>query len=92
MVAENGQVACPKALRNRLGIRTAQVLEFHAEQGWLVALKVAEQDAASSVFGILDLGKSADRVVDELRRAAAALSRAIEPGSLPDCFPWPAAG
>lgn len=67
VVSEKGQVTIPKRIRDRLGIRPGQVLEFSEEHGRLVATKAAALDAARSVFGILDLGRSTNDVVDELR-------------------------
>ena len=39
IVSEKGQVTIPKHLRDRLGIKAGQVLEFHEESGRLVAVK-----------------------------------------------------
>ncbi len=50
-VSETGQVTIPKALRDRLGIRTGEVLEFDC--GRLVATKVATGDQVDAVYGIL---------------------------------------
>ena len=66
-VAERGQVTIPKALRTKLGIRPGTVLEIHDENGRLVAVKAAETDVVSSVYGCLNLKKSTDEIVRELR-------------------------
>jgi len=66
-VSGKGQVTIPKALRQRLGIRPGQALEFREESGSLVATKVSAADPVESVYGILDLGASTDELVAELR-------------------------
>ncbi len=67
VVSEKGQVTIPKPLRDRLGIRPGQVLDFREEGGRLVAAKVRGADPVRDVFGILDLGRPTDEVMDELR-------------------------
>ena len=39
IVAERGQVTIPKALRDKLGIRSGTALEFSARNGTLIAHK-----------------------------------------------------
>jgi hypothetical protein len=46
------------------------VLEFREEAGTLVASKAGGEDAIASVYGILDVGRPVDELVDELRGAA----------------------
>jgi AbrB family looped-hinge helix DNA binding protein len=70
VVSEKGQVTIPKPLRDRLGIRPGQVLDFRDERGQLVATKAAPQDAVESVYGILKLGRTTDEVIRSLRGAA----------------------
>ena len=69
IVAERGQVTIPKALRDKLGIRSGTALEFSARNGTLVASKAAT-DPVSSVFGCLKRGIDTDRYVAELRGVA----------------------
>ncbi len=57
----------PKPLRDRLGIRSGQVLDFEAERGRLVVVKADQQDPFQQVYGILTLGKSTDNIMRELR-------------------------
>jgi AbrB family looped-hinge helix DNA binding protein len=53
-VSEKGQVTIPKAVRDRLGLRPGQVLEFEARGGLLVGRKRAgESRAVDRLFGIL---------------------------------------
>jgi antitoxin PrlF len=51
VVSEKGQVTIPKRLRERLGIRPGQLLEFKEEGGNLVARKAAVQDPVDAVCG-----------------------------------------
>jgi AbrB family looped-hinge helix DNA binding protein len=66
-VAERGQVTIPKALRKKLGIQPGAVLDFHDEQGRLVAVKVSVDDPVGQVYGMLKLGRSTDALMRELR-------------------------
>jgi len=70
VVSEKGQITIPKRLRDRLGIRAGQVLEFHEDQGRLVASKALAQDPVEAVYGILDLGRSTDEFLREVRGEA----------------------
>ena len=66
-VSEKGQVTIPKRLRDRLGIRPGQVLEFEEDRGRLVGRKAAGHDPVGEVYGSLRLGKSVDDFMSELR-------------------------
>jgi AbrB family looped-hinge helix DNA binding protein len=70
IVSEKGQVTIPKPLRERLGIRPGQVLDFREEKGRLVATKTAEQDPLEAVYGIIKLGCSTDEIMISLRGPA----------------------
>jgi AbrB family looped-hinge helix DNA binding protein len=67
IVSEKGQVTIPKALRDRLGIRTGQVLDFRDERGQLVATKANQEDAVDSVYGILKLRRATNKLMTSLR-------------------------
>jgi len=67
VVSERGQVTIPKTLRDRLGIRPGEVLDFEEEQGHLVAYKTAATDPVDAVYGIVRLDGGTDRFVTELR-------------------------
>lgn len=69
-VSEKGQITIPKKLRDRLGIRPGQALEVREDHGRLVMTKVIEQDPVDRVFGILELDKSTDEIIEELRGPA----------------------
>jgi antitoxin PrlF len=66
IVSEKGQVTIPKALRERLGIRPGEVLDFEAEAGRLVARKDTARDPVDAVYGILPLAVRTDELLAEL--------------------------
>jgi antitoxin PrlF len=66
-ISEKGQVTIPKRLRDRLGIRAGDQLDFEEEHGRLVATKVGEQDAIDRLYGSLTLPMSTDELIEELR-------------------------
>jgi antitoxin PrlF len=66
-VAERGQVTIPKTLRERLGIAPHTVLDFHEENGRLVAEKVDTGDPVGKVFGCLRIKGTVDRLVADMR-------------------------
>jgi AbrB family looped-hinge helix DNA binding protein len=68
-VSEKGQVTVPKPLRERLGIRPGDQLDFSEEHGRLVALKSTSDDPVARVYGILKSPRSTDELMDELRGA-----------------------
>jgi len=70
VVSEKGQVTIPKALRDRLGIKPGEVLDFEAEGGRLVAKKAAPRDPVDAVYGLIRLGVSTDQFVERLRGKA----------------------
>ena len=67
VVSEKGQVTIPKRLRDRLGIRPGQVLDFTEEGGRLVATKETIEDPVAAVYGVLRLGRPTDELITELR-------------------------
>jgi AbrB family looped-hinge helix DNA binding protein len=66
-VAERGQVTIPKLLRKKLGLVPGTVLEFEAEDGRLIAVKVQPRGPVDAVFGSLGQGRSTDELVGKLR-------------------------
>jgi AbrB family looped-hinge helix DNA binding protein len=72
-VSEKGQVTIPKRLRDRLGIRPGQVLDFHEERGRLVVVKAVARDPVSDVYGAVALGAPTDELVRRLRGDADAV-------------------
>ena len=67
IISEKGQVTIPKPLRERLGLRPGETLDFDDEEGRLVAVKASERDPVGEVYGILELKKSTDDFVAEMR-------------------------
>jgi antitoxin PrlF len=72
-VSVKGQVTVPKPLRDRLDIRPGDELDFTEEDGRLVALKSSRQDPVDAVYGSLDLERSTDEIIRELRGDADAV-------------------
>ncbi|MGH3030033.1 MAG: AbrB/MazE/SpoVT family DNA-binding domain-containing protein [Gaiellaceae bacterium] len=72
-LSEKGQVTIPKPVRDRLGLRPGQVLEFRAEKGRLVATKARTDDPVDDVYGILELDAPTDDLLDGLRGPADAV-------------------
>ncbi|MGH8901100.1 MAG: AbrB/MazE/SpoVT family DNA-binding domain-containing protein [Egibacteraceae bacterium] len=70
VVSEKGQVTIPKALRDRLGIKPGEVLEFSEDHGRLVVVRVRRQDPTDRVYGLLQLDRGTDELIDELRGQA----------------------
>ncbi len=66
VLSEKGQVTIPKPLRDRLGLRPGQILEFEIADGALVGRKEVTGDAAS-VFGIIRPGLTTDEMMTLLR-------------------------
>ena len=55
-VSEKGQVTIPKPLREKLGLRPGQILEFETRDGVLLARKATKAaDAVDKVTGILPM-------------------------------------
>lgn len=69
-VSDRGRVTIPKALRDRLGLRPGQVLEFREEHGRLIASKQSREDPVESVYGVLKLRRTTDAVLRRLRGPA----------------------
>jgi antitoxin PrlF len=67
VVSEKGQVTIPKKLRDRLGIRPGEVLDFVEENGRLVGTKSPLEDVVAAVSGILIDGFTTDDFLDEIR-------------------------
>jgi AbrB family looped-hinge helix DNA binding protein len=67
VVSEKGQITVPKPLRERLGIRAGDQLEFTEEHGQLVLTKASDQDPVQAAFGILSVDQPTDETLRELR-------------------------
>jgi antitoxin PrlF len=66
-VSEKGQVTIPKPMRERLGIRAGEAVEFREERGRLILEKAMARDALDELYGVLDLGRGTDEFVKDLR-------------------------
>jgi AbrB family looped-hinge helix DNA binding protein len=69
-VGERGQVTIPKRMRDRLGIRPGEQVEFSEEPGGLMIRKADVLARIESVQGIMDLGMSTDEFIELLRGPA----------------------
>jgi AbrB family looped-hinge helix DNA binding protein len=67
IVSEKGQVTIPKLLRQRLGIKPGQVLEFTEEKGRLIAKKSNIADPVTSVTGVIRTHLTTDQMMKLLR-------------------------
>jgi AbrB family looped-hinge helix DNA binding protein len=66
-VSEKGQVTIPKPLREKLGLRPGQVLEFESRDGLLIGRKIrGSRDAVDAVFGILE-SRDVDAEIEKMR-------------------------
>jgi AbrB family looped-hinge helix DNA binding protein len=69
---ERGQITIPKELRERLGIRPGQEVEFREEEGGRIVLaRRPGSDPVEQVYGILRLQRSTAELMDDLRGAGA---------------------
>jgi antitoxin PrlF len=66
-VSEKGRVTIAKELRERLGIRAGQVLDFMDEDGRLVAVKQLPNDPFDELCGSLKAAATIDELIRELR-------------------------
>lgn len=76
-LTSKGQITLPKAIRERLGLRTGDVLEFRFDERGQVVLRPAAESTVDRVSGVLHhLAKDHPVDVEEMRRAV--LRRARE--------------
>lgn len=69
-ISEKGQITVPKPLRDRLGIRPGDRLEFTEDRGGFVVRKATDGDPVQAVYGILNLDQSTDDALRALRGEA----------------------
>lgn len=69
-VSEKGQVTIPKRVRDQLGIRAGDELDFEADAGRIVVTKVVEKDPYDRLYGSLKLPMGVDELIDEMRGPA----------------------
>lgn len=67
-VSAKGQVTIPKRIRERLGIRTGEVLEFDEHPGGaVVARKLTTRSPVDELYGVLRVPGGTDEQIDRLR-------------------------
>jgi antitoxin PrlF len=66
-VSEKGQVTIPKEIRDRLGIKSGEILDFYEDNGKIVAVKIIQKDPVGAVYGILNISTNTDDLIKELR-------------------------
>jgi len=69
-VGERGQVTIPKHLRDRLGIKPGEQVEFSEEDDRLVLRKADQMARVRSVYGSLRLPRPVDELIEEMRGPA----------------------
>jgi antitoxin PrlF len=67
VVSEKGQVTIPKPLRDRLGIRSGETVEFREAQGQLILQKAPKPGALDELYGIVKTKQRTDDFIRELR-------------------------
>ena len=67
-ISSKGQVTVPAEVRERLGLRPGTKVAFELRsEGALLRRVVPPEHPVDRVFGILDLGKSVDEAITEMR-------------------------
>jgi antitoxin PrlF len=67
-VTEKGQVTIPKRIRERLGIRAGEVLEFEEQHGGAGAARRRHENPVDELYGVLRDRGRADDLIELLRR------------------------
>lgn len=68
-MSEKGRVTVPKKIREQMGIRAGDSIEFCVRDGEIVGHRVAAEIAWDEVYGMLKTDKSTDELMLELRGA-----------------------
>jgi AbrB family looped-hinge helix DNA binding protein len=67
-MSSKGQLTVPIELREKLGLEAGTVIQFELRDGAILMRKGAQTShPVDRVFGILDLGKPVDEILDEMR-------------------------
>lgn len=68
-VTDRGQVTIPKGLRDRLGIRPGEILEFDEGADGVIEVRKTEtaRSALDAAYGALPLDRSTDELMADLR-------------------------
>ena len=76
-ISSKGQITVPLDVRERLGLVAGTEVEFVVRDAEVVLRKGGEgADPVDRVYGILDLGRPVDRILEDLRGPAPAPFRA----------------
>jgi AbrB family looped-hinge helix DNA binding protein len=68
-VSEKGQVTVPKKIRDEMGIRAGDSLDFHVRNGEIVGHRVAAEIPWDEVCGMLKTDATTDELMRDLRGA-----------------------
>jgi len=75
-ISSKGQITVPLGVRERLGLVPGTQVEFVVRDAEVVLRKGGKGgDPVDRVYGILDLGRPVDRILEELRGPAPARPR-----------------
>jgi AbrB family looped-hinge helix DNA binding protein len=66
-ISEKGQITIPKGLREALGIRAGDRLEFELRGDFIRVRKQPDLDRLASVYGSVKLPAPVDQLIDEMR-------------------------
>jgi AbrB family looped-hinge helix DNA binding protein len=67
-ISSKGQITVPAAIRSELGLAPGTRVEFELREGGVLLRKGGSTDhPVDRVFGVLQLSKSVDEVIDEMR-------------------------
>jgi antitoxin PrlF len=72
-ISEKGQVTIPKRIRDELGIRPGDRLEFEVRGDAIRIRKSPDLDRLASVYGSVRLPAPVDQLIDEMRGGPADL-------------------
>lgn len=53
IISEKGQITVPKSIRDRLGLKPGQILDFETQGGRMIAKKKGAGDSLDEVVGLL---------------------------------------
>ncbi len=68
ILSEKGQVTIPQKIREQLGLKRGQVLEFETHEGTLIVRKTCVLSQVDQVIGILHGRiKNVDHYIDDIR-------------------------
>jgi antitoxin PrlF len=66
-ISEKGQVTIPKKVRDALGIRPGDLVDFTVREGELIGRRRAPEIPWAEVYGMLKTDKTTDELMRELR-------------------------